>query len=72
MLVPPSLSRRRFLGLGAGVGAAVLTALPQFLTVFQEYENATLGLILMACMIFLRCGLLPSLLDLVRRRGDRP
>ena len=52
---------------GAVVGAAVLTALPQFLTVFQEYENATLGLILMACMIFLRRGLLPSLLDLVGR-----
>ena len=50
----------------------MLTALPQFLTVFQEYESAVLGLILMACMIFLRRGLLPSLLDLVRRRGDRP
>ena len=55
---------------GAIVGAAVLTALPHTLTVFQEYQDATLGLILMASMIFLRRGLLPSLLDLAR--GRRP
>jgi branched-chain amino acid transport system permease protein len=53
---------------GGIIGAAVLTALPQFLTVFHEYEHALLGLILMACMIFLRRGLLPSLLDLLQRR----
>jgi len=53
---------------GAVVGAAVLTALPQFLTVFQEYENAFFGLILMATMIFLRRGLVPSLLELLPRR----
>lgn len=52
---------------GAVIGAGVLTALPQFLTVFREYEHAILGLILMACMIFLRAGLLPSLLAVLRR-----
>ncbi len=46
---------------GGIVGAAVLTALPQFLTVFHEYEHAALGLIMMVCMIYLRDGLLPSL-----------
>lgn len=53
---------------GGMIGAALLTALPQFLTAFQHYEHAALGLILMVCMIFLRRGLLPSLLDLLRRR----
>jgi branched-chain amino acid transport system permease protein len=46
---------------GGIFGAAVLTALPQFLTVFQEYEQAILGLIIVVCMIFMRHGLLPSL-----------
>jgi branched-chain amino acid transport system permease protein len=46
---------------GGIVGAAVLTALPQFLTVFHEYEHAALGLIMMVCMIYMRDGLLPSL-----------
>ena len=56
---------------GGILGALVLTALPQFLTAFQEYEHALLGLILMACMIFLRRGLLPSLLDLLAARRGR-
>ena len=46
---------------GGIVGAALLTALPQFLTVFQEYEHALLGLVIMVCMIFLRRGILPTL-----------
>lgn len=46
---------------GGIIGAALLTALPQFLTVFQEYEHALLGLVIMLCMIFLRRGILPSL-----------
>ncbi len=48
---------------GGIVGAALLTALPQFLTVFQEYEHALLGLVIMVCMIFLRRGILPSLVS---------
>jgi len=53
---------------GGIVGAAVLTSLPQFLTAFAEYEHMLLGLILMAAMIFMRRGLLPSTLDLFARR----
>ncbi|MCB9946787.1 MAG: branched-chain amino acid ABC transporter permease [Rhodospirillaceae bacterium] len=53
---------------GAIVGAAVLVALPQFLTAFHDYEPVLLGAILIACMIFLRRGLLPGVLDLVRAR----
>jgi len=53
---------------GGIVGAAVLTALPQFLTVFQQYEHAALGLIIVVCMIFMRDGLLPTLQQSLRWR----
>jgi len=43
------------------VGAAVLVVLPQALTIFHEYEQALLGLIIMVFMIFLRRGIVPSL-----------
>jgi branched-chain amino acid transport system permease protein len=47
--------------LGSLVGAAVLVVLPQALTVFHEYEQTLLGLIVMVFMIFLRQGIVPSL-----------
>ena len=46
---------------GAIVGAAVLVALPQVLTVFQEYEHLLLGVIIIVCMIFMRDGIVPTL-----------
>lgn len=52
--------------LGAFFGAAILTTLPQVLTVFQEYEQILLGLVMMLCMIFMRQGLLPSILRALR------
>jgi len=45
---------------GSLVGAAVLVVLPQALTIFHEYEQALLGLIVMIFMIFLRQGIVPS------------
>jgi branched-chain amino acid transport system permease protein len=54
---------------GAIFGAALLTALPQALTVFQEYEHLILGAIMMLVMIFLREGLFPSVARLVGRRA---
>jgi branched-chain amino acid transport system permease protein len=54
---------------GAIVGAAVLTLLPQVLTVLQDYEHMILGLIMMLVMIFMRDGLVPSLARLLRGRG---
>lgn len=45
---------------GSLVGAVVLVVLPQALTVFHDYEQAVLGLILMVFMIFLRRGIVPS------------
>lgn len=46
---------------GSLVGAIVLVVLPQMLTVFHEYEQALLGLIVMIFMIFLRRGIVPSI-----------
>ena len=46
---------------GSLVGAVVLVVLPQVLTIFHEYEQALLGLIVMVFMIFLRRGIVPSL-----------
>lgn len=54
--------------LGAIFGAAILTLLPQALTVFQHYEQIMLGLVMMLVMIFMRKGLLPSLAGLLRGR----
>lgn len=56
--------------LGAIFGAAILTLLPQVLTVFAEYEQMVLGLVMVLVMIFLREGLLPSILKRLRGRGE--
>ena len=56
--------------LGAIFGAAVLTLLPQVLTVFAEYEQLVLGLVMMLVMIFLPQGLLPSILRKVRGKDE--
>ena len=56
--------------LGAILGAAILTALPQVLTVFQEYEQLLLGLVMMLVMIFMREGLLPSIARRIRGRAE--
>lgn len=55
---------------GAFIGAAILTALPQILTVFNDFEHVILGLIMMLVMIFMREGLIPSLLKMLRRRSS--
>jgi branched-chain amino acid transport system permease protein len=52
---------------GAVIGAAILSALPQLLTVFHDYEQLVLGAILMAVMVLLPRGLVPSLARLARR-----
>lgn len=55
--------------LGAVAGAAVLTILPQALTVFHDYEHAVLGLMIILFMIFLRQGIVPGLAALLARRA---
>ncbi len=49
---------------GAIFGAALLTSLPEFLTVVQEYETVTFGIILISVMIFMPRGLLRGIEDL--------
>ena len=56
--------------LGGILGATILTLLPQVLTVFAEYEQMVLGLIMMLVMIFMRDGLLPSIAKRIRGRGE--
>jgi branched-chain amino acid transport system permease protein len=56
--------------LGGIFGAALLTLLPQVLTVLQDYEHVVLGLVMMGVMIFLPAGLIPSARRLLRGRGE--
>lgn len=52
---------------GALVGAAILTALPQLIAGFEDYEMMIFGLVLMLTMIFMPKGLVPTLEALWRR-----
>jgi branched-chain amino acid transport system permease protein len=56
--------------LGAVVGAAFLTVLPQALTILQDYEQAVLGLLIMGFMIFLPAGIVSTLRRLVLDRAS--
>ncbi|MDM7457885.1 MAG: branched-chain amino acid ABC transporter permease [Paracoccus sp. (in: a-proteobacteria)] len=56
--------------LGAIFGAAILTLLPQVLTVFADYEHMILGLVMILVMIFLREGLLPSIHKKLRGKDE--
>jgi branched-chain amino acid transport system permease protein len=47
--------------IGAIRGAALLVVLPQLLTIFNDYETAMIGLIIVLVMIFLRKGIVPTL-----------
>jgi branched-chain amino acid transport system permease protein len=53
---------------GAVVGAAVLTVLPQVLAVLKDYEMVVLGAVMMATMIFMPRGIVPTLASALRRR----
>ena len=55
---------------GAILGAGILTLLPQVLTVFADYEQVILGLVMMLVMIFLPQGLVPSILRKFRGRDE--
>jgi branched-chain amino acid transport system permease protein len=46
---------------GAVVGAAVMTMLPQLLTVLKDYEMMVFGAVLIATMVFLPQGIVPTL-----------
>jgi len=52
---------------GSIIGAALITLLPQVLTVVEEYETLVYGLILIGVMMFMPRGLQSSIIDLWRR-----
>ena len=52
---------------GAVFGAILLTFLPQFLVVFEDYEMLVFGAILMGVMIFLPQGLFVGLVQLIKK-----
>jgi branched-chain amino acid transport system permease protein len=54
---------------GSVFGAALLSLLPELLARFEGFETVIFGLILVATMIFLPRGIVPSLLRLIRREG---
>ncbi|MBI5275856.1 MAG: branched-chain amino acid ABC transporter permease [Burkholderiales bacterium] len=54
---------------GAVVGAAVLTLLPQVLTVLKDYEMMVFGAVLIATMVFFPQGIVPTLAKRFRGRG---
>ena len=54
---------------GALFGAVILTALPQFLTAFEEYETLIFGLIIMSVMIFMPKGI-ASLFDKLNKGAN--
>jgi len=54
---------------GSILGAALLTVLPQLLQTFEGWEVVVFGVILMATMIFLPKGLVPSIAQRVRGRA---
>jgi len=57
---------------GAVVGAAVLTTLPQALTVFKEFEMVVFGAVMMLTMIFMPKGLVPTIAARAARAGPKP
>ena len=54
---------------GSIIGAALLTILPQLLSSFEGWETVVFGVILMATMIFMPKGLVPSLASRSRKRA---
>lgn len=51
---------------GAVIGAAVLTLLPQLLTVLKDYEMMAFGAILIVTMVFFPRGIVPTLQRLLK------
>ena len=56
---------------GSIIGAALLTILPQLLQTFEGWEVVVFGVILMATMIFMPKGLVPSIAQRLRSRKPK-
>lgn len=57
--------------IGAILGAALLTLLPQLLASFHDYQEIAVGLIIMLAMIYLPRGIGPAIGDLTWRLAGR-
>jgi len=53
---------------GAILGAFLITSLPQLLTGFHDHEQLVFGVLLMVIAVGLRKGIVPTIVDHVRRR----
>jgi len=56
---------------GSIVGAVILTMLPQLLSTFEGWETVVFGAILMATMIFLPKGIVPTVAARFRKGGSK-
>jgi branched-chain amino acid transport system permease protein len=58
---------------GAVVGSVVITILPELLRKFEEFDVLVYGLILTLSLLFFRIGLVPLLIDQLKKvkRADR-
>jgi branched-chain amino acid transport system permease protein len=54
---------------GSVFGAALLSLLPEFLAKFEGFETIAFGVILVATMIFLPRGIVPSLVARLMKKG---
>lgn len=52
---------------GGIVGAIIITVLPEFLRKFKEFDVLVYGLILTLCLLFFRKGLVPLLVDKIKK-----
>lgn len=53
---------------GSVIGTLVIVVLPQTLTFLSDYKHIMVGALIMVFMIFLRAGIVPTLIALVGRR----
>ena len=56
---------------GSIIGAVILTMLPQLLSTFEGWETVVFGAILMATMIFMPKGIVPTLAAHFRKGGSK-
>lgn len=54
---------------GGITGAIIITVLPEVLRGFKEYDILIYGLILTLSMLFMRKGIVPLVIEAIRRRG---
>lgn len=54
---------------GGIVGAVIITILPELLRYFKEYDILVYGFILTVSLLFMRKGIVPLIIDAIRKKG---